>query len=217
VLFSRSCFADVPWGVKMASNTFSSLSRRRFLAGSGSVAALPLLRAGLPGLAALSASACNARDKAAAFEVLSVPEARELEAIAARILPTTDTPGAREAGVIWFMDKSFGSIMKEQLGMARDGLAAFQSAIAEAFPGAQRFSDLDEKDQDSYLKTQEETGFFNFVRFLTLQGFFGMSSYGGNKDNVGWELLGLDGLHHGYQSPFGYYDAEYMEGERDDA
>jgi hypothetical protein len=44
-----------------------------------------------------------------------------------------------------------------------------------------------------------------------------MSSYGGNKDNVGWKLLGLDGLHHGYQPPFGYYDAEYMEGKRDDA
>jgi gluconate 2-dehydrogenase gamma chain len=204
----------------MASNTFSSLSRRRFLAGSGSMAALigsPLLRAGLPGFAALSASACTARDKAASFEVLGAPEARELEAIAARILPTTDTPGAREAGVIWFMDKSFGSFMKDNLQTARDGLAEFQSGIAEAYPGAAMFSDLDENDQDSYLKTQEDSGFFNFVRFLTLAGFFGMSSYGGNKDDVGWKLLGLDGHHQGWQSPFGYYDAEYMEGQRDDA
>jgi gluconate 2-dehydrogenase gamma chain len=204
----------------MAGDTFSSFSRRRFLAGSGSVAALvgsPLLRAGLPGLAALSASACTARDKAAAFEVLSVPESRELEAIAARILPTTDTPGAREAGVIWFMDQSFGSIMKNQLGMARDGLAEFHSGIAEAFPGAERFSDLEESEQDTYLKSQEDSGFFNFVRFLTLAGFFGMSSYGGNKDNVGWKLLGLDGHHQSYQPPFGHYDAEYMEGKRDGA
>jgi gluconate 2-dehydrogenase gamma chain len=202
----------------MGSDTFSSFSRRRFLAGSGSMAAVlgnPLLRAGIPGMVALSASACTARDKAGKFEVLTAPEARELEAIAARILPTTDTPGAREAGVIWFMDKSFGSIMEGQLGMARDGLEEFQSGISELFPGAQRFSDLDENDQDTYLKSQEDTGFFNFIRFLTLAGFFGMSSYGGNKDDVGWKLLGLDGQHSGHQPPFGYYDAEYMKGGRD--
>jgi hypothetical protein len=199
----------------MASDLLSSFSRRKFLAGSGSMAALvgsPLLRAGLPGLIALSASACTARDKAAQFEVLTMPEARELEAIAARILPTTDTPGAREAGVIWFMDMSFGSIMKEGLDTVRTGLVDFQSGIPEAFPGAALFSDLDEGDQDRYLQTQQETGFFGTVRFLTLAGFFGMSSYGGNRDNVGWKLLGLDGQH-AWQPPFGHYDAEYQEGE----
>jgi gluconate 2-dehydrogenase gamma chain len=203
----------------MGKDSFSSFSRRKFLAGSGSMAALvgsPLLRAGLPGLAALSASACNARDKAGQFEVLTAPEARELEAIAARILPTTDTPGAREAGVIWFMDQSLGSIMKNGLETVRSGLAAFQQPIPDAFPGASLFSDLDEDDQDAYLKTQEETGFFGFVRFLTLAGFFGMSSYGGNRDNVGWKHLGLVGQH-AWQPPFGYYDAEYQKGEPNDA
>jgi hypothetical protein len=203
----------------MGSDTFSPFSRRKFLTGSGSMAALvgsPLLRAGLPGLIALSASACTARDQAKQFENLKPAEARELEAIAARILPTTDTPGAREAGVIWFMDQSFGSIMKGGLDMVRGGLAGFQAGIAETFPGATRFSDLDEDDQDRYLKTQEDTGFFGFVRFLTLAGFFGMSSYGGNRDNVGWKLLGLDGQH-AWQPPFGHYDAEYQKGESNGA
>lgn len=205
----------------MASDTFSAFSRRRFLAGSGTgIAALlgnPLLRAALPGLAAVSASACTARDNAAAFEVLSAPEARELEAIAARILPTTDTPGAREAGVIWFMDQSFGSIMKENLQMARDGLAEFQAGVAEAFSGAKLFSDLGESEQDTYLKSHEESGFFGFIRFMTLAGFFGMSSYGGNRDDVGWKLLGMDGQHHAWQPPFGHYDAEHFAGESNDA
>jgi gluconate 2-dehydrogenase gamma chain len=195
----------------------SLVSRRAFLAASGLAAGTSFMRAGIPGILAVAGTACTARDEGAAFEVLSAAEALEFEAIAARILPTTDTPGAREAGVIWFMDKSFGSIMKDQLGTARDGLAEFQSGIAQAFPGAERFSDLEESDQDTYLKSQEDSGFFNLVRFLTLSGFFGMSSYGGNKDNLGWKLLGLDGQHHAYQPPFGYYDAEYMEGERDGA
>jgi gluconate 2-dehydrogenase gamma chain len=198
----------------------SALTRRSFLAGSGSLAALagsPLLRAGIPGLAALSASACTARDEGAAFEVLSAAEAREFEAIAARILPTTDTPGAREAGVIWFMDQSYGSIMKDNLEFAREGLAGFQAGVAGAWPGAKLFSDLDENEQDSYLQTQEDTPFFGHVRFMTIAGFFGMSSYGGNRDSVGWKLLGVDPDHHGFQSPFGYYDAEYLKGEQNDA
>jgi hypothetical protein len=52
---------------------------------------------------------------------------------------------------------------------------------------------------------------------MTIAGFFGMSSYGGNRDNLGWKLLGLDGEHHAWQSPFGYYDAEYLEAESHDA
>ena len=198
----------------------SPLTRRRFLAGSGSFAALvgsPLMRAGVSGFAALSASACTARDEGAEFEVLSQAEAREFEAIAVRILPTTDTPGAREAGVIWFMDQSYGSIMKDNLEFAREGLAGFQAGVAAAWPGAKLFSDLDESEQDSYLETQEETDFFGHVRFMTIAGFFGMSSYGGNRDNVGWKLLGLDADHHAFQSPFGYYDAEYLKGEQNDA
>ena len=44
------------------------------------------------------------------------------------------------------------------------------------------------------------------MRFMTLCGFFGMSSYGGNRDNVGWELLGFDGHRGAWQPPFGHYD-----------
>mgnify|MGYP001398258310 CR=1 FL=1 len=47
----------------------------------------------------------------------------------------------------------------------------------------------------------------------TLMGFFAMSSYGGNKDNIAWDLIGFEG-HGAAQPPFGYYDAEYMEAKR---
>lgn len=189
----------------------SEWSRREFLAGSGTLAAGSAVRIGLPGILALSGVACTARDEGAAFEILTPAEAREFEAIAARILPTTDTPGAREAGVIWFMDKSFGSFMQDSLAFARSGLDEFQAGIAAAYAGASLFSDLDETDQDRWLAAQEQTPFFGFVRFLTLAGFFGMSAHGGNRDNLGWKLLGFGTEHHqAWQPPFGYYDAEYM-------
>ena len=190
----------------MSSN---EVSRRLFLQGSGSFVGSAALRAGIPGLAALAQSACGARDSAAAFDVLAASEAQELAAIASRIFPTTDTPGAHEAGVIWFIDKAMGDFMAPQLGFLHGGLSGFQDGIA----GGEAFSSLDEDQQDEYLGSQEQTPFFGFVRLLTLMGMFGMSSYGGNRDQAGWKLLGLDPGQHAYQPPFGYYDAEHRKGE----
>src|SRR5690606_32042512 len=139
---------------------------------------------------------------------LTTADARELEAIAARILPTTDTPGAREAGVIWFMDRAFGSFMQGALPMVRAGITALNEQVAVNWPGARAFSDLDAPDQDECLAAQEGGPFFELVRVLTLAGFLGMSSYGGNRDHVGWKLLGIDPAQHAHEYPFGWYDAQ---------
>ena len=85
------------------------LTRRFFLKQSAGVAGATWARAALPGLAALSQAACTAKEEQAPFGILQADEAVELEAILARIIPTTDTPGAREAGVIHFFDQSFGT------------------------------------------------------------------------------------------------------------
>ena len=173
-------------------------SRRFFLQGTSALAVI-----------ALAETACEARDEGAAFEVLTTSEAKELDAIAARILPTTDTPGAREAGVIYFMDKALGSFMSDELESIRKGLSEFESGLTTSF------SDLSEADQDDYLRTQDHTRFFNRVRFMTIAGFFGMSSYGGNRDDIGWKLIGFEGHQGAWVPPFGYYDAEYMRGKQD--
>ena len=65
--------------------------------------------------------------------------------------------------------------------------------------------------QDAYLEANQESPFFGMVRMLTLCGFFGMSKYGGNTNGIGWKLVGMDPRVHTYESPFGYYDAEYMK------
>ena len=190
------------------------LTRRFFLKGSGTVAGSVLARAGLPAIIAATQAACTARDQGAAFENITSAEAREFEAIAARILPTTDTPGAREAGVIWFIDKTYGSMYANFLAGDRAMLANFNSGVAAAFPGAGLFSDLDEADQDSYLTRRQNTEFFETVHFKTLAGVFGMASYGGNREDVGWKMLGMDGPPHAWSYPFGYYDAEYTEQQK---
>lgn len=190
-------------------------SRRWFLQVSGSAASATLLRGGLPGLAAVLQAACTARDEGAPFAILTPAEAREFDAITARIVPTTDTPGAREAGVIWFIDKALSDFMSPQRENLLGGLDAFQQSIAATFPGVERFSGLAEADQDRYLATQDSTPFFRLLHLMTLFGFLGMPDYGGNQDYAGWRLLGLDPHQHAFQPPFGYYDAAFRE-EQDD-
>ncbi len=187
------------------------LTRRIFLRGSGTFIGSTLLRAGVPALAAVSQAACSARDEGAAFETITTAEAREIIAVAARILPTTDTPGATEAGAVYFFDKALGSFFADQLEFGRMQLAEFQSGVAKAYPGAERFSDLGEADQDAYLKANEQTPFFQGARIMTIFGVFCLSKYGGNRNNVGWQLVGMDGPPHAWTYPFGYYDAEYMK------
>jgi gluconate 2-dehydrogenase gamma chain len=190
------------------------VSRRQFIRGSGAAAGGSLLRLGLPAAIAFAETACSARDEAAAFRTLTDAEARELDAIAARILPTTETPGAREAGVIYFFDTVFADHFAHRLDELRTGLEAFEQGVAESYPDAGRFSALGEAGQDAYLGASEDSAFFKLVRHFTIVGFFAMSSYGGNRDNVGWKLIGFEG-HGAAQPPFGYYDAEYMRGEQD--
>ena len=84
------------------------VSRRRFLKSTGAVTGASLFRIGAPSLAAITQAACSARDEEAAFRTLGADEAADFAAIAARIIPTTDTPGATEAGVIWFWDNALG-------------------------------------------------------------------------------------------------------------
>ena len=190
---------------------YEELTRRSFLQGTGGVVASTMIRAGVPALAAVSQAACTARDTGASFETITNDEATEIIALAARILPTTDTPGATEAGVVYFFDKALGSFFAGQLEFGRKMLAEFQAGVAETYPGAERFSDLDEADQDAYLKANEQTPFFQGIRMLTIFGVFCLSKYGGNRGDIGWKLVGMDGPPHAWSYPFGYYDAEYMK------
>lgn len=187
-----------------------TLTRRLFLQGSGTFAGSIIMRAGMPTFVAVSQAACTAREEAAVYKNLSTVEARELIAIAARILPTTETPGATEAGAVYFFDQAFGTYFAAMQEPARQMLAAFQATIPGAYPGAEVFSDLSAADQDSCLQSIEATPFFQGARFMTLAGVFGMSMHGGNRDNIGWKLVGMDGPPHAWLHPFGHYDTEYQ-------
>ena len=189
-------------------------SRRAFLGASGSVIGGSWIALNLPTILATADFACTAQSEGADFEVLTAFEAAELEAIAAQIIPTDDTPGAREAGVIYFIDRALNTFGADNLEPIREGLQEFESSVRENHAGVEAFSALSDHQQIEALRAIEESDFFGAVRTLTIAGMFSHPSYGGNRDKIGWQLLNFDDRHH-WQPPFGYYDAQYSDGGTD--
>lgn len=183
-------------------HTNKNVSRRRFLKLSSTLASVSLFRVSAPSLLAITQAACSAKQSSAAFKVLGELEAADFAAIAARIIPTTDTPGATEAGVIYFFDNAFAAEMGWALAPARAGLEVLNSGTA-------RFSLLTGEQQDELLSTHETADFFELLWIMTIFGFFSMSKHGGNKDSVAWDLIGFEGHHGAWEYPFGHYDAKY--------
>ena len=159
-------------------------------------------------LAAAHVASREKEDKEGTFSFFSVADAADVEAIAAQIIPTDDTPGAREIGVIHFIDRALASHLSQLAGDYRAQLAEFQSAFHGTHPGVASFSSLESDKQIEHLKTVDRTPFFDTTRLLTLLGMFTMPKYGGNRDESGWKLIGFE-VRHVFQPPFGYYDRDY--------
>lgn len=189
----------------------NKVSRRQFLKSSSALTGASLLRIGAPSMIALTQAACTAKREQAAYKVLTAEEAADFAAIAARIIPTTDTPGATEAGVIYFFDNAFAAEMSKALSSARAGLAEFNRALTDTYPGAAGFPALATGEQDAFLASRESSQFFDLCRAMTIFGFFSMSKYGGNKDYTSWDLIGFEGNHGAWDYPFGFYDAEHAK------
>jgi gluconate 2-dehydrogenase gamma chain len=145
------------------------------------------------------------------FEYLDGATAKEVEAMVERILPSDETPGAKEAGVIYFIDRALTTFDKDKQSAYRDGLKTVEEKRAEMFPGSTTIAALSESQQIELLTAVEHSDFFQLLRFHTLAGFLGDPSYGGNRDQVGWKLIGFEHAMM-YQPPFGYYDREAKEG-----
>src|SRR4051812_31726919 len=91
----------------------SQLGRRAFVATVASGIAATWLTARASDLEAAAAYAASTTGSVP-FETLTADQARELDAITAAIVPTDDTPGAREANVVRFIDRSLATFAKEQ-------------------------------------------------------------------------------------------------------
>jgi gluconate 2-dehydrogenase gamma chain len=153
---------------------------------------------------------------ATAGRVLTAAQLRDLDAITALILPTDDTPGAREAHVVNFFDRALASFAADQRPTFDAGLTDLNLRVARRHPGAAGFADLGADDATALLRELDGEGseFFEIVRVGTITGFLSNPEYGGNAGKVGWKAIGFDDRFV-WSAPFGWYDAsEEGKGER---
>ena len=187
-------------------------SRRKFLQASGGTLGLAWLATCWPQVVAAAEHAhsmamADTADRSKLL-LLTAAQARDVDAIASQIVPSGATPGAHEAGVVYFIDQVHAGLWQENGPEFVAGLADFQARCAKHHPGVAQFADLPFGDQTAYLKHIERTPFFGGMRFLTVLGLLALPSYGGNADKLGWKLVGFVDQH-AWQPPFGHYDAEY--------
>src|SRR5579862_8055603 len=71
-----------------------------------------------------------------ALTVLNAKEAAELGAITSQIIPTDATPGAREAGVIYFIDRALATFDSDKRAVYTRGLAETERKCTEMFQAA---------------------------------------------------------------------------------
>lgn len=143
----------------------------------------------------------------ASLQFFDPATAAEIEAIASQIIPSDQTPGAREAGIVYFIDRALVTFDLDKQDRYRNGLEQAQSKRAAMFPGSSNIAGLTPGQQIELLKAIEKTEFFELVRVHTIIGFFANPEYGGNRDKIGWKHIGFEDAFQ-FTAPFGYYDRE---------
>jgi gluconate 2-dehydrogenase gamma chain len=196
-----------------------SSGRRRFLKSVGAISAAAIPVTGTPA----EPHAHPAGAKAEKYMFLSAAEVAFLDAAVARLIPADELgPGAKEAGVTYFIDQQLFGGWGTMAKMYRQGPYAegtpqqgYQSPLTpqEIYRAAIReinhvlgkpFEKLSAKEQDEVLRNLEENKlalesvpsrfFFNMLLDSTIEGFFSDPIYGGNRDKAGWKLVGFPGV-----------------------
>jgi gluconate 2-dehydrogenase gamma chain len=168
------------------------MDRRRFLksaAGSTVVlASIPVL--GVPVDHSL----------AVGCRVFTVAQAATVGAIAGQFVPADSDPGAKEAGVVFYIDGllagRFGKFFKD---CYERGLGSVDEVSRKRFD--RDFVALEPEQQVTILKAMEsgEAGgtdgcdFFNLILRHTMEGYYGDPEHGGNRDGASWKMIGFEG------------------------
>lgn len=196
----------------------------------------------------------------------------------ARIIPTDDQPGAREAGTVEFVDRYLSGIgyiyakpdgsgfeklegkraeaWRRRIDIVREnyveGIEELDRRSREQFDDDfvrltderrdQILADMERPEQQADLEeaqvatgygappepamqqtsTEIEIDFFPLLALHTRQGFYADPIYGGNKNRVGWNLIGFDGpeslaeTHAGRYTTRPYFAEEQIDWGKED-
>ena len=152
-------------------------------------------------------------------------EADTIEAISARIIPgDAEDPGAREAGVVYYIDRALSGPYFGWQGAYREGVRTLNAYTMQRY--GKMFFELSEADQDTVVgalergevpgfgEAEEGEGsqaFFTVVWAHTIEGMFSDPAYGGNRGAAGWKLIGFPGAQYGYSAEDMRYGADLSD------
>ena len=181
------------------------ISRRDFLLRSSAAAVTPLLTgASAQALVAVYSEAASASPPRG---FLTAAQLRVIEAAANRIFPAVDgAPNAAAMHAPQFIDLALEKVLVDARKAYADGIKTLDTKAKKIY-GAAGFASLDEAQQDAVLATIQKMPFFEMLSAHTVVACFADPQYGGNYQDAGWKLIGLE--HRGaFAPPFGYYDAD---------
>lgn len=170
----------------------SFIDRRRLLktiAAGGAIAKWP----------ALASVASGPGEAKIAYAVISPEQAALLEALVDQFIPTDDYPGAKDAGVVHYIDQKlagpFGSFFVTRY---QDGLRQINEASRRewrhdfvALDAEQQASLLHGIDERTYGEAAQE--FLQTLLSDTFEGYYGNPQDGGNRDGLSWKMIGFRG------------------------
>ena len=209
-------------------------SRRTFLQQGALGLGFALLSTVTPeALRAAHVSAAEAAQTKAGFRFFTAEEAADVVAFGAQIIPTDDTPGATEAHAVYFIDHALIEFAPGDQTRVRAAIHALNDlAVKHSGHASLRFSQLSPADQLELTKNFQSSfpavsggydpsnngmnssgnNYFELLRTYIITGFLSDPDLGGNKDMIGWKVIGFDGSS-AHQPPFGYYDAELLKSQ----
>jgi gluconate 2-dehydrogenase gamma chain len=134
-------------------------------------------------------------------------EALIVAAAASRIFPSDDSgPGAREAGVVVYIDRQLaspygrdddrytqGPFESGPPELGYQGKATRREIYREGILNLKGFDRESAEEQDRALERIESSPFFALLRQHTIEGMFCDPMHSGNVDMVGWQLIGFPG------------------------
>jgi gluconate 2-dehydrogenase alpha chain/gluconate 2-dehydrogenase gamma chain len=186
----------------------------------------------------LCAHAAQIADGKSPYFFLTSDEATVLKVLCDRIIPKDEYPSASEAGVLDFIDLQlatdwgqgrqfymqgpFDPSAPKNFGYQQaDPPAGFmRKALAQLIGGdANAWSKKSDKEVDDLLGQWHEgkgkigdlsgEAFFLLLRDLTSQGYFADPAYNGNRDCVGWRMIGFPGANAYYLTEVDRYNMVY--------
>lgn len=130
-------------------------------------------------------------------------QATTIAAFTERLMPgAPGKPGARDAGVLNYIDMALAGAYADLQDFYRRGLAQLDAYCRKNYK--QPFAQLEPARQDEVITAIEQDKaagftlptareFFNVVRTHTMEGMFADPIYGGNREFAGWRLVGFPG------------------------